>query len=97
MTTTSGDDYPVALIRAQLGGRRKPEIIWYVAPSEVNKFPLDTIEALMWEPKLLASVERLQNGGLLFIIFASQAPIENIETMLCALGTLYNIPVSEVI
>ena len=41
--------------------------------------------------------ERLQNGGLIIMVFASQAPINDVEKMLSAIAALYRAPTNEVV
>ena len=50
--STQSDEFPTDLIKAQLG-TRVPLIMWYISPRLVDKLPLDTIEALTHEPKLI--------------------------------------------
>ena len=88
--------FPTRMIRAQLAGRN-PEILWYLSPNVVDRLPLDTIDALTSEPKLMIYAERLQNGGLIIMVFASQAPINEVEEMLSAIGALYSAPTNEVV
>ena len=88
------DSFPSELIQAQLGGR-VPQILWYISPKLVDKLPLDTIEGLTHEAKLWLVAERLQNGGLLILVMASQADTDTVEEMLGALGALNKITPSE--
>lgn len=91
---TEQDPFPTEMIRAQLGGR-VPEILWYISPELVDKLPLDTIEALTYESKLWLEAERMQNGGLLILVLASQTSTDKVEVMLGALGALNHITPSE--